>query len=76
MAPNVPLYAWAVPAFSQGAPVDHTWVTTYDNRQTVYATIQQVSAGNQNYWYCWGSFHPQGGTLSYSHISVAGKALG
>ena len=32
MAPTSSLYAWAVPAFSAGSPVDHTWVTTYDNR--------------------------------------------
>jgi hypothetical protein len=62
MAPNVTLYAWAVPALSPGSPVDHTWVTTYDNRQTPYPTIQQVTAAHQNYWYCWGSFHAKGGT--------------
>jgi hypothetical protein len=38
------LYAWAVPAFSTGSPVDHTWVTTYDNRVKVYSSDQQVAA--------------------------------
>ena len=61
MAPNVTLYAWAYPIFEDG-PVDHTWVTTYDNRQTAYATIEDVVAAHQDYWYCWGSFHARGGT--------------
>ena len=56
------LYAWAAPAFSTGSPVDHTWVTTYDNRVKVYSSDQQVAAAGECYWYCWGSFHPTGGT--------------
>jgi hypothetical protein len=56
------LYAWAVPAFSAGSPVDHTWVTTYDNRVTVYPTDAAVAAAGEDYWYCWGSFHQNGGT--------------
>lgn len=62
MAPTANLYAWAVPAFVPGAPVDHTWVTTYDNRQTAYQNDQQAAQAGQSYWYCWGSFHPTGGT--------------
>jgi hypothetical protein len=62
MAPNIPLYAWAVPAFVPESPVDHTWVTTYDNRVNVYPNVQQVAAAGEFYWYCWGSFHPSGGT--------------
>jgi hypothetical protein len=62
MAPNIPLYAWAVPAFVPESPVDHTWVTTYDNRVNVYPNVQQVAAAGAFYWYCWGSFHPSGGT--------------
>jgi hypothetical protein len=62
LAPIAKLFAWAVPAFVSDSPVDHTWVTTYDNRQNIYPTIQKVVGAGQNYWYCWGSFHPQGGT--------------
>ncbi len=62
MATIVKLYAWAVPAFTTGAPVDHTWVTSYDNRQTVYQNDAQVAAAGQDYWYCWGAFHASGGT--------------
>jgi hypothetical protein len=59
------LYAWAVPAFFSGAPVDHTWVTTYDNRLLPgYPDIQSVTNANQSYWYCWGDFHAKGGTPS------------
>jgi hypothetical protein len=57
-------YSWAVPAFVSGAPVDHTWVTTYDNRINPYPDDQTVANANQSYWYCWGSFHPQGETPS------------
>jgi hypothetical protein len=56
------LYAWAVPAFAANSPVDHTWVTTYDNRATPYADVDQVAAAGEFYWYCWGSFHASGGT--------------
>ena len=55
------LYAWAVPAFISESPVDHTWVTTYDNRVTNFPDDQAVAAAGQSYWYCWGSFHPSGG---------------
>jgi hypothetical protein len=46
----IKLFAWAVPVWP-GALVDHTWVTTYDNRQTA-----QVAQAGEHYWYCWGSF--------------------
>lgn len=62
MAASTLFYAWAVPAFFNGAPVDHTWVTTFDNRVTPYPNDTAVAAAHQNYWYCWGSFHPTGGT--------------
>ncbi|WP_369977893.1 hypothetical protein [Xanthomonas bundabergensis] len=65
------LYAWVNPVgagdtgFIQQAPrlsalVDHTWVTSYDNREHAYPTIQDVLAQQQQYWYCWGVFHPSG----------------
>ena len=62
MAQSVTLFAWAVPAFISESPVDHTWVTTYDNRVNAYPNVQQVAAAGQFYWYCWGSFHAAGGT--------------
>lgn len=62
MAPNRTLFAWVVPAFTSGSPVDHTWVTSYDNRATAYSNDQQVAAAGECYWYCWGSFHATGGT--------------
>ena len=62
MAGLTTLYAWTVPAFVAGSPVDHTWVTTYDNRVNAYPTDAQVASAGQFYWYCWGSFHPKGGT--------------
>jgi len=62
MAGSTIFYAWAVPAFTAGSPVDHTWVTCYDNRTQVYQTDAEVIAAGQYYWYCWGDFHPSGGT--------------
>jgi hypothetical protein len=62
VANTVPLYAWAVPAFATGSPVDHTWVTTYDNRADPYPNDTAVVTAGQFYWYCWGGFHSQGGT--------------
>jgi hypothetical protein len=58
------LYAWATPAFVQGAPVDHTWVTSYDNNINSYPNLAAVLAASEDYWYCWGGFHPRGGTPS------------
>lgn len=54
------LYAWATPAFSKDSPVDHTFVTDYDNRVHNYPSISKVEQAQANYWYCWGVFHAQG----------------
>ena len=54
------LFAWAVPTPFEESPVDHTWVTDYDNRQTPYPDINAVIAAQAIYWYCWGDFHVQG----------------
>jgi hypothetical protein len=62
MPGSTTLYAWTVPAFTSGSPVDHTWVTDYDNRINAYPTDAEVAAAGQFYWYCWGAFHPVGGT--------------
>lgn len=56
------LYAWATPAYVSGSPVDHTWVTTYDNRTNSIHSINAVIAANEDCWYCWGGFHAHGGT--------------
>jgi hypothetical protein len=42
--------------------VDHTWVTTYDNRVHAYPNEQQVATAGESYWFCWGAFHAAGGT--------------
>ncbi|NEW92615.1 hypothetical protein [Rhodopseudomonas sp. BR0M22] len=62
MTPSVSLYAWAVPAWSSESPVDHTWVTSYDNQVHPYNAIADVVVAGQSFWFCWGAFHPQGGT--------------
>ncbi|MEW9805509.1 hypothetical protein ABUE31_05870 [Mesorhizobium sp. ZMM04-5] len=59
---GITLFAWATPAFISGSPVDHTWVTTYDNRQHSYANAAAVAAAGKDYWFCWGSYHAAGGT--------------
>jgi hypothetical protein len=61
-ASAVTLYAWALPAFFSGAPIDHTWVTTYDNRTKKYKDNAKVIDAGEDYWWCWGSFHREGGT--------------
>jgi hypothetical protein len=60
--PAVTLYAWATPAFVTGSPFDHTWVTTYDNRQHHYPNAGAVAAAGEDCWFCWGSYHATGGT--------------
>lgn len=54
------LYAWAVPTPTSDSPVDHTWVTDYDNRVDAYPSIGAVIAAGANYWFCWGDFHQRG----------------
>ena len=55
------LFAWATPAFFEGSPVDHTWVTNYDNRVDSHRNIQEVVRSGALYWFCWGDFHSRGG---------------
>ena len=52
MPTTTQLYAWAVPAFVDESPVDHTWVTSYDNRKQNFADVAAVIAANQDYWFC------------------------
>ncbi len=54
-------FAWASPAFYTKSPVDHTWVTTYDNRKFNYPSVAAVSAAGKDCWLCWGDYRPQGG---------------
>lgn len=62
MASPVTLFAWATPAFFSGAPVDHTWVTDFDNQAHNYPDANAVAAAGANYWFCWGGYHAHGGT--------------
>ncbi|WP_157771930.1 hypothetical protein [Ralstonia solanacearum] len=70
---EITLYAWARPVQAgdygftpemEGIDprklVDHTWVTSYDNRLHQYPSIGAVIENNVAYWYCWGVFHPKG----------------
>lgn len=59
------LYAWVVPAYFSTSFVDHTWVTSYDNRTSTYPSIAAVRQAGQSFWYCWGSFHPKGGAPTH-----------
>jgi len=68
------LYAWVVPAYSSGSPVDHTWVTTYDSRQHPYPDIAAVKKAGEANWYCWGSFHRKGGTPGNADGFIGSKA--
>ena len=54
------LYAWACPAVFSSSPVDHTWVTAFDNRTDRYAKIEDVVASGAEYWFCWGVYHGEG----------------
>jgi hypothetical protein len=53
-------YVWVTPAWVSDAPVDHTWVTTYDNQITPLPDVEAVVASGERYWFCWGSFHAGG----------------
>ncbi len=64
MALKVRFYAWSAPALGVGIFPDHTWVTTYDSRTTVYKDIKAAVAAGEHLWYCWGTFRSKGGTLT------------
>ncbi|NOS89378.1 MAG: hypothetical protein HOP34_12740 [Methylococcaceae bacterium] len=51
------LYVWTKPAFLNGLPVDHTWVTSY-SYNTNYPDIIAVINANEHFWYCCGDFYP------------------
>ena len=53
------LYAWASPTPFADSPVDHTWVTDYDDRVNLYANIAAIIAAQAHYWFCWGDFHAE-----------------
>jgi len=55
------LWAWATPTPYADSPIDHTWVTDYDNRiDEPPQNIAEVIAASANYWFCWGAFHERG----------------
>lgn len=56
----VTLYAWACPAVFTQSPVDHTWVTAFDNRTHQYDNVNEVIAAGAEYWFCWGDYHARG----------------
>ncbi len=87
---EITLYAWARPvqAGDYGFTpemvdvdprklVDHTWVTSYDNRVHQYPNINAVIANDAAYWYCWGVFHPKGqsATLPNGFLGKAPASL-
>jgi len=57
------LFAWVRPAYLSKAPVDHTWVTTYDSRAVSFSDRDDVKITEHAYWYCYGTFHVKGGTV-------------
>ena len=59
------LYAWVKPAFVTGAPVDHTWITTYDSGLTMYNSVEELTAAGEHYWFCRGDFHKLGVSDSF-----------
>jgi hypothetical protein len=73
MANSVTFYAWAVPAFTSGSPVDHTWVTTFDNQQFSYKDAKAVAAARKFYWFCWGGYHAKGQTPGNSTGALGSK---
>lgn len=68
------LYAWVTPAFINNCPADHTWVTSFDSTQNVYADIEDVISASENFWFCWGKYRP-GGTPP-APIAVQAASLG
>jgi hypothetical protein len=56
------LFAWATPVSMPGIPVDHTWVTDFDNRTLHFGSILDVFEAGYSYWFCWGSYHGSAGT--------------
>lgn len=76
MTGSIVFYAWALPAFTTGSPVDHTWVTSYDNRAQVYQADAAVIAAGEFYWFCWGTFHATGGTPPLNPTGFLGSQSG
>jgi hypothetical protein len=64
------LYAWLNPT-SFDPLVDHTWVTDYPTPSPPHADIAAVAHAGGTYWFCWGTYHPQGHSKKH-----AGGAIG
>jgi hypothetical protein len=70
------LWAWATPTPHEHSPVDHTWVTDYDNRlDEPPENIAEVIGASENYWFCWGAFHVRGESREVSE-GYLGSASG
>jgi len=70
------LWAWAVPAWFSDSPLDHTWVTDFDNRVTSYPAIGDVIAAGKTNWFCWGDYHAKGGTPELADGYLGSQAGG
>lgn len=69
------LYAWRTPAYWSSSPVDHTWVTTYDNQANPYPNVGAVTGAGEGYFYCWGSFHQVGNPPNMVRSAVGDRAM-
>lgn len=69
------LYAWRTPAYWSSSPVDHTWVTTYDNQTDAYPNIGAVTGAGEDYFYCWGSFHVTGNPRKVVRSAEGDRAM-
>lgn len=57
MSEGPKLYAWVIPAVMNNSPADHTWVTSFDNREIEFSTVAEVIASDEIFWFCWGDYH-------------------
>jgi hypothetical protein len=57
--PIINTFVWITPALKV-AVADHTWVTSYDNREIEHPNIAAVKNAQELYWYCKGNFHSVG----------------
>lgn len=71
----VTLFAWCCPAYTSSSTVDHTWVTTYDNRATRHPDVHAVVSAGDDFWFSWGVFHDKGGTPKHAD-GLLGSASG
>ena len=63
------LLAWAIPT-QLSARIEHTWITTYDSSATPLSDFAAVVAAGEDYWPCWGDFHPVGREIMKTPANV------